>query len=193
MTRYFIMKRLILKFGGTSVGSIKKIKNVANIIKKRIGEGNEIIVVVSAMSGVTDELKFKSDKISKNFDAKELDVLLSSGEQATCSLLSAKLIDMGISARSWLGWQIPIVTNNNYTSSQIVAIKTDEILKFVSKGGVAVIAGFQGISKENRITTLGRGGSDLSAVALAKFFKTDNSEPSTSIDKKSILDENKYQ
>ncbi len=176
------MKKLVLKFGGTSVGSIEKIKNVANIVKKRFVEGNQIIVVVSAMSGVTDELKAKSDLISKNFDNKELDVLLSSGEQASCSLLSGALIDLGIKARSWLGWQIPIITNDNYTSSQIMQIKTDEILEFISKKGVAVIAGFQGISTEKRITTLGRGGSDLSAVAIAKFFQTDFCEIYTDVD-----------
>jgi len=176
------MKRLILKFGGTSVGTIEKIKKVANIIKKRLSEGNQIIVVVSAMSGVTDELKAKSDLISKNFDDKELDVLLASGEQASCSLLSGALIDLGVKARSWLGWQIPIVTNDNHTSSQIMKIKTDEILNFISKKGVAVIAGFQGISKEIRITTLGRGGSDLSAVAIAKFFQADSCEIYTDVD-----------
>ena len=176
------MKRLVLKFGGTSVGTIEKIKKVANIIKKRFSEGNEIIVVVSAMSGVTDELKAKSDLISKNFDNKELDVLLSSGEQVSCSLLSGALIDLGVKARSWLGWQIPIVTNDNYTSSQIIKIKTDEILNFISEKGVAVIAGFQGISQESRITTLGRGGSDLSAVAIAKFFQADSCEIYTDVE-----------
>ena len=176
------MKRLILKIGGTSVGTIEKIKKVANIIKNRFSEGNEIIVVVSAMSGATDELKAKSDLISKNFDDKELDVLLASGEQASCSLLSGALIDLGIKARSWLGWQIPIVTNDNHTSSQIIKIKTDEILNFISKKGVAVIAGFQGISKEIRITTLGRGGSDLSAVAVAKFFQADSCEIYTDVE-----------
>ena len=176
------MKRLVLKFGGTSVGTIEKIKKVANIIKKRLSEGNQIIVVVSAMSGVTDELKAKSDLVSKNFDAKELDTLLASGEQVSSSLLSGALIDLGIKSRSWLGWQIPIVTNDNHTSSQIIKIKTDEILNFISKKGVAVIAGFQGISKEIRITTLGRGGSDLSAVELAKFFHTDSCEIYTDVE-----------
>jgi len=176
------MKRLVVKFGGSSVGTIEKIKKVANIIKKRFSEDNEIIVVVSAMSGATDELKAKSDLISTNFDDKELDVLLSSGEQVSCSLLSGALIDLGVKARSWLGWQIPIVTNDNYTSSQIMKIKTDEILNFISKKGVAVIAGFQGVSQEDRITTLGRGGSDLSAVAIAKFFQTDSCEIYTDVE-----------
>jgi len=176
------MKRLVLKFGGTSVGSIEKIQKVANIIKNRHDGGNEIIVIASAMFGVTDDLKKKSNLVSKNFDNKELDVLLSSGEQASCSLLSGAVIDLDVKARSWLGWQIPIVTNDNHTSSQIVKIKTDEILNFISKKGVAVIAGFQGISKESRITTLGRGGSDLSAVAIAKFFQADSCEIYTDVD-----------
>ena len=176
------MKRLVLKFGGTSVGTIEKIKKVANIIKKRFSDGNEIIVIVSAMSGVTDELLKKSDLISKNFDNKELDVLLSSGEQASCSRLTGAIIDLGLKARSWLGWQIPIITNYKHTSSQIIKIRTDEILNFISDGGIAVIAGFQGISMESRITTLGRGGSDLSAVAIAKFFQTDSCEIYTDVE-----------
>ena len=176
------MKKLVLKFGGTSVGTIDKIKKVANIIKKRHNEGNEIIVIVSAMSNVTNDLKKQSSVISKNFDDKELDVLLSSGEQVSSSLLSGAIIDSGLKARSWLGWQIPIFTDDNYTSSQIMKIKTDGILSFISDGGIAVIAGFQGISKDNRITTLGRGGSDLSAVAVAKFFKTDSCEIYTDVE-----------
>ena len=176
------MKRLVLKFGGTSVGTIEKIKNVANIIKKRHNEGNEIIVIVSAMSNVTNDLKEQSSAISKNFDDKELDVLLSSGEQVSSSLLSGAIIDSGLKARSWLGWQIPIFTDDNHTSSQIMKIKTDGILSFISDGGIAVIAGFQGISKDNRITTLGRGGSDLSAVAVAKFFQTDSCEIYTDVE-----------
>ena len=161
------MKRLALKFGGTSVGTIEQIKKVANIIKKRHNEGNEIIAIVSAMADATDELKEKSNLISKNFDNKELDVLLASGEQVSCSLLAGAIIDLGLKARSWLGWQIPIITNDNHTLSQIIKIKTDEILNFISDGGIAVITGFQGISMESRITTLGRGGSDLTAVAIA--------------------------
>ena len=176
------MKRLVLKFGGTSVGTIEKIKKVANIIKKRHSEGNQIIVIVSAMSGETNALTEKSSSISKNFDNQELDVLLSSGEQVSCSLLSGAIIDLGLKARSWLGWQIPIITNDNHTSSQIMKIKTDEISNFISQNGIAVIAGFQGISIKNRITTLGRGGSDLSAVAVAKFFKTDSCEIYTDVE-----------
>jgi aspartate kinase len=176
------MKKLALKFGGTSVGTVEKIKKVANIVKKRKDEGNQIIVIVSAMSGITNELKKKSNLISNNFDSKELDVLLSSGEQASSSLLSGAIIDLGIEARSWMGWQIPIITDDNYTASNIIKIKTSEISKFISNGGVAVIAGFQGMTEDNRITTLGRGGSDLSAVAIAKFFKTDSCEIYTDVE-----------
>jgi len=176
------MKRLALKFGGTSVGSIEKIKKAANIIKKRHGEDNEIIVIVSAMAGATNDLTEKSNLISKNFNSKELDVLLASGEQVSCSLLAGAIIDLGLKARSWLGWQIPIITNDNHTLSQIIKIKTDEILNFISDGGIAVITGFQGISMESRITTLGRGGSDLTAVAIAKFFQTDSCEIYTDVD-----------
>jgi aspartate kinase len=176
------MKRIVIKFGGTSVGSIEKIINSAKIIKKRHEEGNEIIVVVSAMSGTTNDLINRSKQISDNFNKSELDVLMSSGEQISSSLLAGAVIELGMKARSWLGWQIPIVTNDNHVSSQIKQIKTDEILNFISQKGVAVIAGFQGISKKNRITTLGRGGSDLSAVAIAKFFKTDSCEIYTDVD-----------
>jgi len=176
------MKRIVLKFGGTSVGSITKIQNVAKIIKKRHDDENEIIVVVSAMSGTTNDLVKKSQLISSNFDKKELDVLLSSGEQVSSSLLSAAIIELGIKARSWLNWQIPIITNDKHNSSQIINVQTKEILKFISNGGVAVIPGFQGISSENRTTTLGRGGSDLSAVVIAKFFQSNTCEIYTDVD-----------
>ena len=176
------MKRIVIKFGGTSVGSIEKIINAAKIVTKRHTEGNEVIVVVSAMSGTTNDLINRSKKISDNFNKSELDVLMSSGEQISSSLLAGAIIDSGIKARSWLGWQIPIITDDNHASSQIIQIKTDEILNFISKKGVAVIAGFQGISNENRITTLGRGGSDLSAVAVAKFFETDSCEIYTDVE-----------
>ncbi len=176
------MKRIVIKFGGTSVGSIEKIINSAKIIKKRHEEGNEVIVVVSAMSGTTNDLINRSKQISDNFNKSELDVLMSSGEQISSSLLAGAIIELGMKARSWLGWQIPIVTNDNHASSQIMQIKTNEILNFISKKGVAVIAGFQGISKESRITTLGRGGSDLTAVAIAKFFQTDSCEIYTDVD-----------
>ena len=176
------MKRIVIKFGGTSVGSIEKIINAAKIVKKRHEEGNEVIVVVSAMSGTTNDLIGRSKKISDNFNKSELDVLLSSGEQISSSLLAGSIIELGLKARSWMGWQIPIITNDNHVSAQIMQIKTDEILNFISKKGIAVIPGFQGVSKESRVTTLGRGGSDLSAVAIAKFFQTDSCEIYTDVD-----------
>ena len=133
------MKRIVIKFGGTSVGSIEKIVNAAKIVKKRHEEGNEVIVVVSAMSGTTNDLIDKSKKVSEDFSKSELDVLMSSGEQISSSLLAGAIIELGIKARSWLGWQIPIFTNNIHVSSQILDIKTDEILKFISNKGIAVI------------------------------------------------------
>ncbi len=176
------MKRIVLKFGGTSLKDVKQIKKVAKIIKRRHKEGYQIIAVVSAMSGTTNELLKKSNLVSGNFDNKELDVLLSSGEQISSSLLAGALISLGINSRSWMGWQIPIITDNNHTASNILKIKTEEILDFISKKGVAVISGFQGISMKSRITTLGRGGSDLSAVAIAKFFETDFCEIFTDVE-----------
>ena len=139
------MKKIVIKFGGTSVGSIEKIINAAKIVKKRHDQGNEIIVVVSAMAGTTNDLIDKSRQISDNFSKTELDVLMSSGEQISSSLLTGAIIDLGIKARSWMGWQIPIITNDKHVSSQIIQIKTDEILNFILQKGVAVIAGFQGI------------------------------------------------
>ena len=147
------MSLLVLKFGGTSVGSCSKIAKVAKLVKKYYDQKNRVIVVASAMSGTTDDLIKKSKKISKKFEKSEYDVLVSTGEQITCSLLAGALIELGIKARSWLGWQIPIVTNDNHTSSQIMQIKTDEILNFISQKGLAIIPGFQGISKESRVTT----------------------------------------
>jgi len=176
------MKRIVIKFGGTSVGGIEKIINAAKIVKKKHAESNEVIVVVSAMSGTTNDLINRSKQISENFDKSELDVLMSSGEQISSSLLAGAIIELGINARSWLGWQIPIITNDKHVSSQIMEIKTDEILNFISQKCVAIIAGFQGISRSGRITTLGRGGSDLSAVSIAKFFQTDSCEIYTDVD-----------
>ena len=124
------MARIVIKFGGTSVGNVQKIKNAAKIIKKYHEQGNEIIVVVSAMSGVTNELIKKSESISTNFMKTEYDVLLATGEQASCSLLSGAILDLGLNSRSWLSWQIPILTDNNYSSAKILNIPIDK--KFFS-------------------------------------------------------------
>ena len=168
------MSLLVLKFGGTSVGSIKKINYVAKIIKKHHHKKNKLIVVSSAMSGVTNDLIKKSKQISKNFDKFEYDVLLSSGEQIACALLSGALLKIGLKSRSWLSWQIPIITKGDHKSSRIISINKKEILKYVNSGGIPIITGFQGISNNRRITTLGRGGSDATAISIAKFFSADD-------------------
>ena len=168
------MSLIVLKFGGTSVGSIKKINYVAKIIKKHRHKKNKLIVVSSAMSGVTNDLIKKSKQISKNFDKFEYDVLLSSGEQIACALLSGALLKIGLKSRSWLSWQIPIITKGDHKSSRIISINKKEILKYVNSGGIPIITGFQGISNDRRITTLGRGGSDATAISIAKFFSADN-------------------
>ncbi len=165
------MKIVVLKFGGTSVGSIEKIRNVSNIIQSYKKKGNKVIVVSSAMSGVTNDLIKKSRLISKSFSDAEYDVLVASGEQIACSLIAGKLIDKGYKSRSWLAWQIPILTTGHHKNSRINQIYKKEIIKYIKKGGIPIIAGFQGINNQKRITTIGRGGSDASAIMLAKFFK----------------------
>ena len=163
------MVKKVLKFGGTSVGSIKRIQHVANIIKKEHDSGNKIIAIVSAMSGKTNELLKLSKNISENFNKRELDVLLSSGEQVTCSLLAGALINLNLKAKSWLNWQIPILTEGEHTNARIINISVNKINDYLNEG-IVIIPGFQGISKNCDITTIGRGGSDATAVACAKFF-----------------------
>ena len=184
------MLKKILKFGGTSVGSIERIQHVAKIIKKEFESGNKIIVVVSAMSGKTNELISLSKEISENFDRRELDVLLSSGEQVACALLAGALIEINIKAKSWMNWQAPILTDGDNNNARIINVSTGQINKFL-KEGVAIIPGFQGISKNGDITTIGRGGSDASAVALAKIFNTDTCEIYTDVDGVYSSDPNK--
>ena len=165
------MKIVVLKFGGTSVGTIEKIKKVSRIIGEFRKKKYKVIVVSSAMSGVTNELVKKSRLISENFSENEYDVLVSSGEQMACSLIAGRLINNGFKSRSWLGWQLPIYTNGPHKNSRIYQINKKKIIKYLRDGGIPIVAGFQGINKENRITTIGRGGSDASAIMLAKFFK----------------------
>ena len=165
------MKIVVLKFGGTSVGTIEKIKKVAKIIGDYKKNRYKVIVVSSAMSGVTNELIKKSNQLSENFSETEYDVLVSSGEQIACSLIAGRLNHNGLKSRSWLGWQIPIITSGPNKNSRIFQINKNKIIKYLRDGGIPVITGFQGINKENRITTIGRGGSDSSAIMLAKFFK----------------------
>ena len=165
------MKIVVLKFGGTSVGSIKRIKNVAKIISSYHKKKYKVIVVSSAMSGVTNSLIRTSKKISNNFLPAEYDVLVSSGEQVACSLIASRLSHIGLKSRSWLSWQIPILTIGEHKNSKIISIYRKKILDYLKKGGIPVITGFQGININDRITTIGRGGSDASAIVLAKFFK----------------------
>ena len=175
------MLKKILKFGGTSVGTIERIQHVAKIIKKEYDSGNKVIAIVSAMSGKTNELIKMSKTIDEDFDKRELDVLLSSGEQITSALLAGALKRLNIKAKSWLNWQIPILTEGKHFNSRIVNARTNEIDNFLNEG-IAIIPGFQGISKNGDITTIGRGGSDATAVALAKIFKTDSCEIYTDVD-----------
>lgn len=165
------MKIIVLKFGGTSVGSVERIMKVASIITSYIKKKFKVIVVSSAMSGVTNELIQKSKKISNNFDKSEYDVLVSTGEQMACALIAGRLRHLGYKSQSWMSWQIPIISEGYYGSSRISWINKNKIIKFINSGGIPVITGFQGINKDNRITTLGRGGSDASAIMCAKFFK----------------------
>ncbi len=167
------MKIVVLKFGGTSVGTIDRIKKVANLITNYTKKKYKLIVVSSAMSGVTNDLVNKSKNISNNFSNSEYDALVSSGEQVACSLIAGRLIHLGYNSRSWMGWQIPIITDNKHKYAKINQIYKNKIIKYLKSGGIPIIAGFQGINDEGRITTIGRGGSDASAIMLAKFFKAE--------------------
>ena len=185
------MTKKVLKFGGTSVGSIERIVYAAKIVKKEHSQGNEIIVVVSAMAGKTNELISQSNSISNKFDKRELDVLLSSGEQVTSALMAGALNELGVKSKSWMNWQIPILTTGDHTNSRIININVENINTYLSEGGVAIIPGFQGISSSGDITTIGRGGSDASAVAIAKIFNTDSCEIYTDVDGVYSTDPNK--
>ncbi len=184
------MIKKVLKFGGTSVGTIERIQHVANIIKGEVEAGNKIIAVVSAMAGKTNELVNFSKNIDDNFDKRELDVLLSSGEQVTCALLAGALLKLKIKAKSWLNWQIPILTEGEHSNARIINMNVEKINKFINDG-VAIIPGFQGISSEGDITTIGRGGSDATAVAFAKLFDAKTCEIYTDVDGVYSSDPNK--
>ena len=185
------MTKKVLKFGGTSVGSIQRIVHAAKIIKKEYDSGNKILVVVSAMAGTTNNLVAHSVSISKKFNKRELDVLLTSGEQVTSALMAGALNQLGLKAKSWMNWQIPIITEGENTNSRIVQIITENVNKYLDSGGIAVIPGFQGISKSGDITSIGRGGSDATAVAIAKIFQTDSCEIYTDVDGVYSSDPNK--
>ena len=185
------MKKKVLKFGGTSVGSIDRIVHAAKIIKKESDLGSKIIVVVSAMAGKTNELISLSNEISKNFTKRELDVLLSTGEQASSALIAGALNEIGIKAKSFMNWQIPILTEGENNNARIINMNVSKIEDYLSNGGIAVIPGYQGISSLGDITTIGRGGSDATAVAIAKIFNTDCCEIYTDVDGVYSTDPNK--
>jgi aspartate kinase len=176
------MKTVVLKFGGTSVGSIDRIKKVSNIIGSYKKKNTRVIVVSSAMSGVTNDLIKKTKELSSNFDPAEYDVLLSSGEQVACALIAGRLKHLGYNARSWMAWQIPIITDGLHSASRISKINQKKISKFINTGGIPIISGFQGINLDNRITTLGRGGTDATAIMLAKFFNANECNIYTDVD-----------
>ncbi|CAA7625075.1 Aspartokinase [Magnetospirillum sp. LM-5] len=176
------MARIVMKFGGTSVGDIDRIKNVAKRVKREVEAGNEVAVVVSAMSGVTNQLVDWCKQMAPLHDQKEYDTVVATGEQVTTGLLAIGLQELGLKARSWTGWQVPIRTDSTHGKARIDSIDTPEMLADMAEGVVAVVAGFQGIAPGNRIATLGRGGSDTSAVALAAALKADRCDIYTDVD-----------
>ena len=183
------MARLVMKFGGTSVADLERIHNVARHVKREHDAGHEVAVVVSAMSGKTNELVGWVNDMPKVagsnaqiYDAREYDSIVASGEQVTSGLLAIALQSMGVDARSWLGWQIPLKTNAVHGAARIEDIDGSDIIERMGRGQVAVVAGFQGIGPDNRIATLGRGGSDTSAVAIAAGVKADRCDIYTDVD-----------
>ena len=181
------MARLVMKFGGTSVADLDRIRNVARHVKREVDSGNEVAVVVSAMSGATDQLiTWCEESLQRRpiFDAREYDVVVATGEQVTAGLLAIALQDLDINARSWQGWQLPITTSEIHGSARILDINAEALIqRFAQSKEVAVVTGFQGIHRESgRITTLGRGGSDTSAVAIAAAIRADRCDIYTDVD-----------
>jgi len=176
------MARIVQKFGGTSVGDLDRIRNVATRVKAEVDRGNQVAVVVSAMSGQTNQLVDWCTQVAPLHDAREYDTVVATGEQVTIGLLSLALQTVGVPARSWMGWQIPILTDDVHGKARIQTIETSELERRLSDGQVAVVAGFQGLGPDGRVTTLGRGGSDLSAVALAAALKADRCDIYTDVD-----------
>lgn len=176
------MARIVQKFGGTSVADLDRIKAAALHVKRAVDAGDEVAVVVSAMSGTTNQLVEWTRGISPMHDAREYDVVVSAGEQITVGLMALALQDLGVDARSWLGWQIPMKTDDMHGRARILDVEAGDIVERFGRGQVAVMAGFQGVGSDNRITTLGRGGSDTSAVALAAAIKADRCDIYTDVD-----------
>ncbi len=174
--------RIVMKFGGTSVADTDRIKVVAERIRREADQGHDVAVVVSAMAGTTNQLVEWTRSISRMHDAREYDVVVAAGEQVTAGLTALALQAIGVQARSWLGWQIPIRTDDAHSKARIEAIETAELERRFAEGQVPVLAGFQGLGSDNRITTLGRGGSDTSAVALAAALRADRCDIFTDVD-----------
>lgn len=177
------MARIVMKFGGTSVADMDRIKKVAARVKAEVDAGNEVAVVVSAMAGVTNQLIDLTRSAARLYDLREYDAVVSSGENVTAGLLALVLQDLGVAARSWQGWQIPVLTDASHGSARIEGIETEELARRLTSGEVAVVAGFQGLEPQRqRITTLGRGGSDTSAVALAAALQAERCDIFTDVD-----------
>ena len=176
------MARIVMKFGGTSVADLDRIRNVARRVKREVEAGNEVAVVVSAMSGVTNQLVKYCTDLSPLHDAREYDVVVATGEQVTTGLTAIALQAEGVDARSWQGWQVPVRTDGAHGKARVEEIDGSALIERMKAGQVPVIAGFQGIGPRERITTLGRGGSDLSAVAVAAAVKADRCDIYTDVD-----------
>lgn len=176
------MALIVQKYGGTSVGDTDRIRNVAGRITRTRDAGNDVVVILSAMSGVTDELITMAQKIAEQPDKREMDVLLATGEQTTVSLMAMTLQSMGYKARSMLGYQAEILTDSRYSKARILDIGAERIKSLISEGNIVIVAGFQGVDASGDITTLGRGGSDTSAVAVAAAIKADQCEIYTDVD-----------
>lgn len=176
------MARIVMKFGGTSVADLDRIRNVAKRVKAEVDKGNEVAVVVSAMSGQTNQLVAWCQQLSPLFDAREYDAVVATGEQVTAGLLAIALQELGQDARSWQGWQVAVETDGAHGKARIQSIEGEELIERMKRGQVPVVAGFQGIGPDNRVTTLGRGGSDTSAVALAAALKADQCDIYTDVD-----------
>ena len=175
-------QRIVMKFGGTSMAGTERIRRVANIVRKQAANGNEVAVVVSAMAGETDRLVNFCREANALYDPAEYDVVVASGEQVTSGLLALTLQSLGCKARSWLGWQIPVRTIEAHAKARIESIEAPEMVASMEAGEIAVVPGFQGISDDGRVTTLGRGGSDTSAVAVAAAVKADRCDIYTDVD-----------
>ncbi|HJO97205.1 MAG TPA: aspartate kinase, partial [Rhodospirillales bacterium] len=176
------MALIVQKFGGTSVADLDRIRAVAGHVKKEVDAGNQVAVVVSAMAGVTDRMVEIAGEVNATDNAREYDTVVAVGEQATAGLLSMVLQEDGIAARSWQGWQIPIRTNATHGRARIENIETDALMRSLDGNEVAVVTGFQGLGPDNRVTTLGRGGSDTTAVALAAALSAKRCDIFTDVD-----------